>query len=777
MSSGFSQPPKEGRSPRSSSFASKLAYLWQAPPDSELENSIPLRGTVQLLVIVGIISLDIAATDVLGAPLISLWAVPMSIVGGVWSWRQRRKANIPIKFCIAIAMLVALAAFFVRLVGESNDTRLVLAELLIQLQVFHSFDLPRRKDLGYSLVIGLILLGVAATLSQTLVFAPVLLVFVAIAIPVLMLDYRSRLGVVTQSFRGIQSDLSIKRLGTFLLVIMALGLGIFAIMPRFPGYQLRNFPVSSPVDFQGEFNAETIVNPGYVRDGTGNGVGEGVGETGSGQVDDTFYYGFSSQINQNLRGQLTPKVVMRVRSQAEGFMRVLAFDRYTGQGWEISRNTETDVTLLERPSWTFRYQLPLQITRGPKREVIQTYTVVSELPNLVPMMYEARQIYFPTRELGIDLEGSVRSPVPLSEGFTYTVVSDVALRDRTGLRNLSQNYPAAITGAYLDVPPELQDRLRQTTQDILDRAPTPLMGSYEQTLYLTQYLKQNYTLQNDLPFFGENEDLVEAFLYRYQGGYPDHFSTVLTLMLRSVGIPARLTAGFLPGQFNPFTGYYVVRNIDALALTEVYFGGFGWFTFNPIPGMEAIPPSVSDYETFGVLRQFWNWVAGWLPSPVTGLVNFLIEWIAGLLAWGFSLLTVLFNRGWVGIVIGAVIATGLGALGWLGWSSWNTWRYRLWLSKLPPMEALYQQMLTWLDAQGIAKQPTQTPLEFSRQVQHRTDALSVVDEISHAYSHWRYGGHSADVGYLRQRFRSTQKAFRRKRRETSSPPQRTSSTL
>jgi TgpA N-terminal domain len=80
-------------------------------------------------------------------------------------------------------MLAALGAFFGRLFGELNDTRLALAELLIQLQVFHSFDMPRRKDLGYSIVIGLILLGVAATLSQTLAFAPVLLLFLALALP------------------------------------------------------------------------------------------------------------------------------------------------------------------------------------------------------------------------------------------------------------------------------------------------------------------------------------------------------------------------------------------------------------------------------------------------------------------------------------------------------------------------------------------------------------------------------------------------------------------
>ncbi|MGF1673622.1 MAG: transglutaminaseTgpA domain-containing protein, partial [Rivularia sp. (in: cyanobacteria)] len=162
----------------------------QLAPPIEVEDSIIFRVLVSALVIIGIVATDIAA-DTTG----SFWAVPLSLVGGVWSYYRRRQPNVAVKFCIAIGMLLALGAFFGRSLGELNDTRLVLAELLIQLQVLHSFDMPRRKDLGYSIIIGLILIGVAATLSQTLAFAPVLLLFLAIVLPTLVLDYRSRLGL------------------------------------------------------------------------------------------------------------------------------------------------------------------------------------------------------------------------------------------------------------------------------------------------------------------------------------------------------------------------------------------------------------------------------------------------------------------------------------------------------------------------------------------------------------------------------------------------------
>ena len=176
---------------------SLIQSIWQRlqnPPQPQTEESIALRIMVQLLVIVGIIATDVAAETT-----ISLWAVPFSIVGAIWSWNHRKQRNIGIKFLLAIGMLLAMVVFFKNLLESLNDTRLVLAELLIHLQVLHSFDLPRRKDLGYSMVIGLILLGVAGTVSQTFAFAPFLLLFIAIALPTLILDYRSRLGL-TPSF-------------------------------------------------------------------------------------------------------------------------------------------------------------------------------------------------------------------------------------------------------------------------------------------------------------------------------------------------------------------------------------------------------------------------------------------------------------------------------------------------------------------------------------------------------------------------------------------------
>lgn len=752
-----------------------IGDLWRrlkSIPPPVPEESIWLRVLVQALVIVGIIATDIAAET-----QISFWAVPLSIAGAFWSYRQRRRANVPVKFVLAIGMLLALGFFFQGLfasvVDATNDTRSVLAGLLVQLQVLHSFDLPRRKDLGYSMVIGLILIGVAGTLSQTLTFGPFLLVFFALALPTLVLDYRSRLGLsqpTSQKQKIQKSPQENRRIFKFYFLlfsfILGLGLAVFALLPRFPGYQIRSFPVSAPIEFQGQFDSSRIFNPRLGRGGGEGSNGAGAGgqqEEGPGQLDDTFYYGFNSRMNMNLRGVMKPKDVMRVRSQSPGFWRVLAFDRYTGQGWKISRNEQAKK--LSRPPWSYQFSVPSPITSNRTKEVIQTYTAVADMPNLIPVLADPKQLFFPTPEVAFDTEGGLRSPVELSEGITYTVISEVPYRNRSALRNAAPISSKNTNGykifqkLYLQVPPTIAGKVKNLAEELLAKSPTPITSPYEKALYLAQALKQRYQLKPGMPFLEKNEDLVDAFLFKYQGGYPDHFSTVLTVMLRSIGIPARLVVGYAPGQFNPFTGFYIVRNTDAYAMTEVYFPKYGWFAFDPIPGHEVIPRSIEENQTFGVLQQFWSWVAGWLPSPVTGFLNGLFGGIFTNVLRFFAWLWNLLSQGWLGLFTLLLMVMGLVFAGWLSWKSWRFWRYRRWLAKLAPIESIYQQMLAVLAERGFPKHPAQTPLEFARnsQINYPSAWGEIVNEITDAYVGWRYGGVGANINLLSQRLQLLKK--------------------
>jgi transglutaminase-like putative cysteine protease len=76
---------------------------------------------------------------------------------------------------------------------------------------------------------------------------------------------------------------------------------------------------------------------------------------------------------------------------------------------------------------------------------------------------------------------------------------------------------------------------------------------------------------------------LDAFLFDDRAGYCQQFAGSMALMLRLIGIPARVVSGFAPGQLDPETNTYVIRDLDAHSWVEVYFRGIGWVTFDPTP--------------------------------------------------------------------------------------------------------------------------------------------------------------------------------------------------
>jgi hypothetical protein len=80
---------------------------------------------------------------------------------------------------------------------------------------------------------------------------------------------------------------------------------------------------------------------------------------------------------------------------------------------------------------------------------------------------------------------------------------------------------------------------------------------------------------------------LEEFLFARKTGYCEHYATAMVVMLRTVGIPARLVTGFLATEWNEYGGYFTVRQRDAHAWVEVYFPHSGWITMDPTPTVSA----------------------------------------------------------------------------------------------------------------------------------------------------------------------------------------------
>ncbi|MDX2254401.1 MAG: DUF3488 and DUF4129 domain-containing transglutaminase family protein [Pseudanabaenaceae cyanobacterium bins.39] len=747
------------KAPTSTTHLSFWERLQQASaaPITNVEDSIPLRVLVQIFVFI-----SIGAMDTVASTNNSTWAVPLSAIAAVWAHFARRKRNVAVKFMIAIAMIAMLVIFLGDLVRNADETRLLLAKLLIQLQVLHSFDLPRRKDLGYSIVIGLILMALAATLSQTMIFALWLMAFLVVGLPILLLDHRSRLGVPTISLKPQKMGLSVLPLSGLLAIILVLGLAIFAFLPRLPGFQLRNFPVSVNISVDRQVPRGGILSRQQTENQQQNGNNIGAnGTAGNGnnndQALDTLPPLFAPEIDtasagKQLSAERPPELMMRVRSQAELFWRVMSYDEFTGKGWRISRNTPEQIRTIRRSPFNYEFFLPFppyalgsfqrnrEIT---SQEVIQTYTITSpNFPNLIPAAAAPARIFFPSEELDIDPEGMIRSPAPMPENLTYTVISNVVRRNPQLLRQVNRNYPKAISNYYLQLPTTVSPEVRNVALSFLEQAQDAagkkitIDNSYDAVVQIAQGLKQNYQVKT-LDFDEAKGDLVSQFVAQ-GGGEQSHFVSALTVMLRSLGIPARYTVGFAPGKFNPFTGLYEVFNVDTQSLVEVFFPTYGWLSFDPVPGRPLVPPSLENDRTFGVLQTFWNWVASFLPSSVNQFFTNLFEGTVKFLG---DLIGKLMEMGWVGFALGLAIAFGVG----LG--IWAVWQFVTWLwqwqkmQQMPMPQRVYQQMLQSLAEQGKPKSPYQTPQEYLQSIRDRVSEKQAmaIATITQIYQDWRYG--------------------------------------
>ena len=114
---------------------------------------------------------------------------------------------------------------------------------------------------------------------------------------------------------------------------------------------------------------------------------------------------------------------------------------------------------------------------------------------------------------------------------------------------------------------------------------------------IINYLKDYpYNLKIEAP--PANADGVDYFLFTQKTGYCTYFASALAVMLRSVGIPARMVVGFLPGQYDPKAHTYIIRDRDYHAWTEVYFPGYGWITFDPTPNVRGESADYSIYYIY-----------------------------------------------------------------------------------------------------------------------------------------------------------------------------------
>jgi len=102
---------------------------------------------------------------------------------------------------------------------------------------------------------------------------------------------------------------------------------------------------------------------------------------------------------------------------------------------------------------------------------------------------------------------------------------------------------------------------------------------------------------------------IREFLFRKRAGYCEHFAAGLSLLLRGAGIPSRVAAGYLGGEWNGVGKYLIVRQSDAHAWVEAWIDG-RWVTLDGTPASGAFSTFGTRTGTIGLyadwLRQRWD---------------------------------------------------------------------------------------------------------------------------------------------------------------------------
>ncbi|MEX0749360.1 MAG: transglutaminase domain-containing protein, partial [Dehalococcoidia bacterium] len=186
---------------------------------------------------------------------------------------------------------------------------------------------------------------------------------------------------------------------------------------------------------------------------------------------------------------------------------------------------------------------------------------------------------------GEDVTG-LRPDGRLRDGDTYNVTGSVAIASIEQLQAAGTDYPEWVEDRYLRLPGSVPDRVHRKSREVAGNAQTP----FEAAVAIERYLR-SFPNDFDVSSTPPGRDSVDYFLFDLQRGYFDYHASAMAVMLRSLGVPARVATGYAIDPLakdDPLSTRYALTERNAFAWPEVYFPGVGWVEFSPTPSQPLI---------------------------------------------------------------------------------------------------------------------------------------------------------------------------------------------
>ncbi|MBI2836406.1 MAG: transglutaminase domain-containing protein [Chloroflexi bacterium] len=287
---------------------------------------------------------------------------------------------------------------------------------------------------------------------------------------------------------------------------------------------------------------------------------------------------------------------------------------------------------------------------------------------------------------------SVTAPRLLQPEEPYTITVSLVRATPLELSQADANFDLWFAEHYLQLPDTLPDRVRRLSRTVTRGARTP----YDKVIAVKEYLEG---LKYSRAFIAapDGADAVDFFLFEARQGDCFQFASATAVMLRSVGVPARISAGYRLTEQDRNATNFILRARDYHARAEVYFPEYGWIEFETTPGLspeEAISSGRNNSPSENI--DDMEFIGGSEGASVTAGAGAGIEssWKrAAYISTAIAFLTVLLT------VLTAAYFLYL------------RWLYRLSLTGDPAY--LYAKMCSLASRGKVGPHPAETPLEYS----------------------------------------------------------------
>ncbi|MBI4611656.1 MAG: DUF3488 domain-containing protein [Candidatus Rokubacteria bacterium] len=459
--------------------------------------------------------------------------------------------------------------------------------------------------------------------------------------------------------------------------------------------------------------------------------------------------GFSNRVDLGSFGsiQTDPTVVMRVRFPggspppdvlAALRWRGVAFDHFDGREWRVSRPDRKPA--VRGPDGQFVLAPP----HGGRFLIQEIYLepIGSDALFAVPRLLG---VSLPAGQLFVDSTESAALSIPNAR-VRYVAYSELEPDPRRDPRAPTGAVPEGIGERYLQLP-RLSPRVAALARDVTRGARDP----YEAAVALTEYLRRRfqYTLdlkrQSDLP-------PLEEFLFVSRAGNCEFFAASLVVLLRTLEIPARVVNGFQLGEWNPYGGYFMVRQRDAHSWVEVHLPGVGWVTLDPSPRAEldaAFLTSQLSHYLDSIRMRWYRYIVNWSLLDQIGAAAAIrrhtFQWRRAVSRAWLSTEWQAWDR-WM-LVAGVLGVAFLLAAGVRRASGRSAHRRAL----MPPRRfRAYDALLKKLSRAALVPRPSETAREFASRASLAVPDFGVaLREVTAGYERARFG--DAPVGSEEER--------------------------